>query len=303
MTTPTTIAEGAGRLQLPPTGRVGIIAGGGKLPMDVADGLGKQGHKPFILMVQGEALPESGLGQFEHQVLPLENIGSLVGILKRHGITHVVLAGEIKRRPRLGAMRFNFGLLAVVPLVISALARGDDGLLKIVVRGLETRGFTVVGAHQIVPNLTASEGAMTRVAPSKADWKDIDAAYRAAIAIGVLDIGQGAVAIGGRGIALEGIEGTDGLLARVKELRGHGRLAGKTGGVLVKCAKPGQELRVDLPSIGVQTVEGAYAAGLAGIAVEAGRSLILDSAMVVAKADALGLFVVGLPPKERTHDV
>lgn len=297
--TPTTTAEGVGRLQLPPNARVGIIAGGGKLPIDVANGLSELGRKPFILMVQGEASPESALGQFEHEVLALENLGSLVGILKRRGVTHVVLAGEIKRRPRLGGMRFNLGLLAIVPLVISALARGDDGLLKVVVRGLEARGFTVVGAHQIVPNLTASEGALTRLAPSKADWKDIEAAHEAAIAIGTLDIGQGAVAIGGRAIALEGIEGTDGLLARVKELRGHGRLAGKTGGVLVKCAKPGQELRVDLPSIGVQTVEGAHAAGLAGIAVEAGRSLILDAAEVIARADALGLFVVGLAGKER----
>ena len=83
-------------------------------------------------------------------------------------------------------------------------------------------------------------------------------------------------------------------------MRGHGRLAGKTGGVLVKCAKPEQELRVDLPSIGLQTVEGAHAAGLAGIAVEAGRSLILDSAAVIARADALGLFVYGLPPRGGT---
>ncbi|MFD9897205.1 LpxI family protein [Mesorhizobium sp. NPDC059025] len=299
MTTPTTTAEGGGRLQLPPDARVGIIAGGGRLPTDVANGLGEQGHKPFVLMVQGEALPESALGKFEHEVLSLENIGSLVGILRRRGITHVVLAGEIRRRPRLGAMRFNLGLLAIVPLVISALARGDDGLLKVVVRGLEARGFTVVGAHQIVPDLTATEGALTRLAPSTADWKDIEAAHEAAIAIGMLDIGQGAVAVGGRAIALEGIEGTDGLLARVRELRGHGRLAGKKGGVLVKCAKPGQELRVDLPSIGLQTVEGAHAAGLAGIAVEAGRSLVLDSSAVIAKADALGLFVVGLPAKER----
>ena len=298
MTTPTTKAEGAGRLQLPPGSKVGIIAGGGKLPIDVANGLTDQGHKPFILMVQGEAFPESQLGQFEHEVLSLESIGSLVGILKRRGVTHIVLAGEIKRRPRLGAMRFNLGLLSIVPLVISALARGDDGLLKVVVRGLEARGFTVVGAHQIVPTLTAGEGTLTRLAPSKADWKDIKAAHEAAIAIGVLDIGQGAVAIGGRAIALEGIEGTDGLLARVKDLRGHGRLAGKTGGALVKCAKPDQELRVDLPSIGVQTVEGAHAAGLAGIAVEAGRSLILDSATVISRADALGLFVIGLPAKE-----
>ncbi|MBN9236244.1 MULTISPECIES: LpxI family protein [Phyllobacteriaceae] len=297
MTTPKTTPEGAGRLRLAAGAKVGIIAGGGRLPLDVADGLVAQGLAPFVLMVEGEASPTGGLGRFEHEVLAIESLGSLVGILRRHGVTHVVLAGEIRRRPRLSAMRFNFGLLAVVPLVISALARGDDGLLKVVVRGLEARGFTVLGAHQIVPDLTTSEGSLTRTVPGKADWRDIEAAREAAVAIGALDIGQGAVAIGGRAIALEGIEGTDGLLERVKALRGHGRLAGKTGGVLVKCAKPEQELRVDLPSIGLQTVEGAHAAGLAGIAVEAGRSLILDSAAVIARADALGLFVYGLPPR------
>ncbi|MGO4562198.1 UDP-2,3-diacylglucosamine diphosphatase LpxI domain-containing protein [Rhizobiales bacterium 3FA27D7] len=300
MTTPKTTPEGAGRLRLAAGAKVGIIAGGGRLPLDVADGLVAQGLAPFVLMVEGEASPTGGLGRFEHEVLAIESLGSLVGILRRHGVTHVVLAGEIRRRPRLSAMRFNFGLLAVVPLVISALARGDDGLLKVVVRGLEARGFTVLGAHQIVPDLTTSEGSLTRTVPGKADWRDIEAAREAAVAIGALDIGQGAVAIGGRAIALEGIEGTDGLLERVKALRGHGRLAGKTGGVLVKCAKPEQELRVDLPSIGLQTVEGAHAAGLAGIAVEAGRSLILDSAAVIARADALGLFVYGLPPRGGT---
>lgn len=297
MTTPKTTPEGAGRLRLAAGAKVGIIAGGGRLPLDVADGLVAQGLAPFVLMVEGEASPTGGLGRFEHEVLAIESLGSLVGILRRHGVTHVVLAGEIRRRPRLSAMRFNFGLLAIVPLVVSALARGDDGLLKVVIRGLEARGFTVLGAHQIVPDLTTSEGSLTRTVPGKSDWRDIEAAREAAVAIGALDIGQGAVAIGGRAIALEGIEGTDGLLERVKTLRGHGRLAGKSGGVLVKCAKPEQELRVDLPSIGLQTVESAHAAGLAGIAVEAGRSLILDSAAVIARADVLGLFVYGLPPR------
>jgi UDP-2,3-diacylglucosamine hydrolase len=102
-----------------------------------------------------------------------------------------------------------------------------------------------------------------------------------------------AVAVGGRAIALEDIEGTDGLLQRAKALRSHGRLAGKTGGVLVKCVKPGQELRVDLPTIGPQTVTAAHAAGLSGIAVEAECSLVLEAAETVRRADALGLFVLG----------
>ncbi len=302
MTMPTTKSEQAGRLRLEAGARVGIIAGGGKLPIEVADALAGQGHSPFVLIVEGEADPRAGLAGHEHETLALENIGSLVGVLRRHRVTHVVLAGEIRRRPRLGAMRLNAGLLAVVPLVVSALAHGDDGLLKVVVRGLEARGFKVVGAHQVVPELVASEGLWTKTSPQKADWRDIEAARAAAEAIGGLDIGQGAVAVGGRAIALEGIEGTDAMLERVRDLRGHGRLAGKARGVLVKCAKPGQELRADMPAVGPQTVEGAHAAGLAGIAVEAGCSLVLDGPEMIARADRLGLFMLGLPPKEKRHD-
>jgi DUF1009 family protein len=276
---------------------VGIIAGGGALPAEVARGLAAQGLEPFVLIVEGEISSEAVLASFPHETLALEKVGSLVGVLRRHGVTHVVLAGEIKRRPRLAAMRITPGLLAIVPLLVAALARGDDGLLKIVVRGLEARGFAVLGAHQVVPDLIAAEGALTRKAPSAADRRDLEAAYEAARAIGALDIGQGAVAIGGRAIALEGIEGTNGLLERVRELRGHGRLAGKTGGVLVKCAKPGQELRADMPAIGPQTVELAHAAGLAGIGVEAGRSLVMEGPEMVTRADALGLFIVGLPAR------
>ncbi|RVD62782.1 LpxI family protein, partial [Mesorhizobium sp. M4A.F.Ca.ET.029.04.2.1] len=129
---------------------------------------------------------------------------------------------------------------------------------------LEKRGIKVVGAHEIVPELLAGKGPLTQAEPSKADWRDIEAARVAAKAIGALDIGQAAIAIGGRAIALEGIEGTNGLLERTRQLRDHGRLAGKTRGVLVKCAKPGQELRADLPTIGPRTVEAAQEAGLAG---------------------------------------
>jgi DUF1009 family protein len=288
-------------LDLPPDARVGIIAGGGSLPIEVAAGVAETGHTPVIILVEGEADPQSALATYEHESLALEDIGSLAALLRRRRISHLVLAGEIKRRPRLVDLRLNLGLLAVIPSVAMALARGDDGLLKILTRGLEARGIKVVGAHEVVPRLVATEGALARAVPKKSDWRDIDAAYAAAKAIGALDIGQAAIAIGGRVIALEGVEGTAGLLERTGLLRGHGRLAGKTRGVLVKCAKPGQELRADLPSIGPQTVEAAHAAGLAGIAVEAGRSLILEGPVVVARANALGLFVIGLPVEEPAH--
>lgn len=259
--------------------------------------MGDRGENPFLLLIEGEVEASSPLRAFPHETLALEDVGSLLGILKRHGVGRLVLAGEIRRRPKLSAMRVNPGLLGWLPSVVVGLAKGDDGLLRLLMRRLERKGIRVVGAHEIVPELLAVEGVMTKAAPSSADWRDIEAARAAAEAIGVLDIGQGAVAVGSRVIALEGIEGTNGLLERVKELRGHGRLAGKAGGVLVKCAKPGQELRADLPTIGPQTIKLAHAAGLAGIGIEAGRSLVMDGPGVVADADALGLFVIGLPAK------
>ena len=288
-------------LDLSPDARVGIIAGGGSLPVEVAAGSAGQGYPPFIVLMEGEADRLSELCQYEHETLALEAIGSLIPLLKRHRITHLVLAGEIKRRPRLTHLRPSLSLLAVIPIVVMALARGDDGLLKVVARGLEARGIKVMGAHEIVPSLVAAEGVLTKAVPQKSDWRDIEAGFAAAKAIGALDIGQAAIAVGGRTIALEGIEGTAGLLDRARLLRGHGRIAGKTRGVLVKCAKPGQELRADLPSIGPQTVESAHAAGLAGIAVEAGRSLILEGPATLARANELGLFIVGLAAAEPTH--
>ena len=183
-------------------------------------------------------------------------------------------------------MRPSLALLGVLPRLVSSLAKGDNALLKAIVGLIEESGVKVVGAHEIVPDLLAGEGVMTRAKPTAADRSDLAAAFAAAKAIGALDIGQAAVAIGGRVIALEGIEGTDGLLARTVSCATHGRLAGKKRGVLVKCAKPGQELRADMPAIGPQTVTAAHAAGLAGIGVEAGRSLILDYETVSRRADA-----------------
>ncbi|RRH99249.1 LpxI family protein [Mesorhizobium tamadayense] len=286
------------RLALAPGSRVGIIAGGGSLPVEVAEGLVRQGHPPFIILAEDEVDREADFAGYEQATLALEDIGLLLPLLKRQGISHLVLAGEIRRRPRLTKIRPTLGLLAIIPSVIMGLARGDDGLLKVLTRVLEKRGVTVVGAHEIVPELTAGEGTLTTKEPKQSDWRDIEAGRAAAKAIGALDIGQAAIAIGGRVIALEGIEGTKGLLERTRELRGHGRLAGRTRGVLVKCTKPGQELRADLPSIGPQTVEAAHDAGLAGIAVEAGRSLILEGPETLSRANALGLFIVGFPATE-----
>jgi UDP-2,3-diacylglucosamine hydrolase len=274
--------------------RVAIVAGSGRLPVNVAAGLKAAGHPPFVVLVGSEAGDADELKTHDHATLELEQMAGLIALLKRNRITHVVLAGGIGRRPQLTKVRPSLALLAVLPRMLAGLARGDNALLKTIVGLIERAGLKVVGAHQIVPDLVAGEGVMTKARPTTADRKDLAAAFAAAKAIGALDIGQAAIAIGGRAIALEGVEGTDGLLARTRELRSHGRLAGKQRGVIVKCAKPNQELRADMPAIGPLTVAAAHEAGLAGIGVEAGRSLILDYEAVCADADALGLFVIGL---------
>ena len=289
-----TTVDRSGRIHLKAGDRVGIVAGSDRLPIDVAESLEKSGHSPFVVILKGEADPRSALGSYEHEELELEDFAALASVLKRHGVTHVVLAGGVGRRPKLGSLKPSLALLSLIPKAVAALVRGDDGILRAVAGVLEDRGMKLVGAHELVPDLLACEGPMTRLSPRKADWRDLDSALAAARAIGALDIGQGAVSIGGRAIALEGIEGTDAMLERVASLRTHGRIAGKTRGVLVKCAKPGQELRLDLPTIGPATVEAAHAAGLAGIGVEAQKTLVLEYAAMVERADALGLFVIGL---------
>lgn len=289
-TEPSTAADEAGQ------GRIAVIAGGGALPVAVVRTLVARGDAPLVAVVEGEA-DDADYGGAERFSVSVEDLGPLLSRLRKERIGRVVLAGLIERRPRLLSIRWSFRLLAGLPRAAAGLLSGDDGLLRAVIGMMEANGIAVVGAHEIVPDLLTPEGVMTRARPSVSDQRDIEAAATAARAIGRLDIGQAAIAIGGRAVALEGIEGTDGLLARTAQMRGHGRLAGKAGGVLVKCCKPQQDRRADLPAIGPQTIEGAKAAGLAGIALDAGASFILDFSQTVAFADREGLFVVGLKPE------
>jgi len=275
--------------------RVAIVAGSGLLPKEVAAGLVRAGHRPLIVVIDGEAEFREQPSSYDLMHVAPEGLGRVPAMLRRRGVTHLVLAGGVAKRPPLHTLRFSPKILLYLPRLVAGYARGDDGLLRAIVGFINSYGIELVGAHEVVPELLAPEGVLTRAAPTSGDERDISAAIAGARAIGLLDIGQAAVAIGGRTIALEDIDGTDGLLQRARALRSHGRLAGKKRGVLVKCAKPGQELRVDLPTIGPQTVRDAHAAGLAGVAVEAERSLILQCRETVRLADELGLFLLGFP--------
>ncbi|MFC5583503.1 LpxI family protein [Nitratireductor kimnyeongensis] len=288
---------------LPESARVAVVAGSGALPRDVVRTLVKGGHRPIVIAIEGEAdwLDGANVAEFELWPAPAERLALFLPKLQRAGVTHLVLAGGVSRRPPILKVRLGWDVFRALPKLVAAYAKGDDGLLRAVIAHIESKGIRVLGAHEIAPELLAPEGIMTRTKPKASDKKDLEAAYAAARMIGALDIGQAAIAVGGRAVALEGIEGTAGLLDRMRGLRDHGRLAGKSRGAIVKCVKPEQEERADMPTIGPDTIRAAHAAGLAGVGVEAGRSLILDYATTVELADKHGLFVIGLDP-EANHE-
>jgi UDP-2,3-diacylglucosamine hydrolase len=274
-------------------GRLAIIAGGGMLPHHVAEAAQARGEKPYIIALSNE----TGLdwSDFDHQFLGIGNFKAISAVFRAEGIDRVVLSGAVRRRPEWRDIKPTLKTLAKVPGVLKTLlSGGDDAVLKMAIELIEASGARVIGVQDIIPELLAETGPLGAIEPNRDDWKDIEVAAAAAVALGKLDVGQGAVAVGGRVVALEGPEGTDAMLYRVAALRTEGRISTRRRGVLVKLCKPQQDLRADLPSIGASTIEGARAAGLAGIAVEAGRALVLERSQMIPQADEADIFVTGI---------
>ena len=266
-----------------PQGRVAIIAGNGKLPLAVANALKKNNEAPFLIPLRGEADP--ALYEFEHCEISIVEFAKLVRAMKSANVKNVVLAGGVKSRPHLSDLRLDGPTLRALTRVFFALAQGDDALLRAFIKVLESYGFHVLGAHEVVPELLApSPSLLSRNVPTAIDEKNMQLALEAARMLGKLDVGQGAVAVGGRVVALEGAEGTDNMIGRIALMRQERRIP-KHGGVLVKCVKPNQEKRADLPTIGPDTIEQAYQAGLTGVAIEAGSSFILELEKTIEVAD------------------
>jgi UDP-2,3-diacylglucosamine hydrolase len=267
--------------------RLGVIAGSGVLPRLVIAACRDQERQVYVAAIAGSCEAATA-AECEHGWFDIAAVGRIVEALRQHGCGEVVLAGPVSR-PDLSQLRPDWQGLRLLPRVARAYMQGDDALLRTLVEFLEEEGFRVLGADQVIADLVAPAGPLGRIAPADDDRADIDCGLRAARDIGARDIGQGAVARGGRVLAVEAADGTDAMLRRCAEIAPPGR-----GGVLVKAAKPGQERRVDLPTIGVATVAGAVAARLKGIAVEAGAALVIDRAAVARAADEAGLFVVGI---------
>lgn len=274
--------------------KLGLIAGGGSLPVEIAEHCRRSGRPLFVIRLKGFA--GAGLEPFTGAEVGLAELGKCFKALKRAGCEAVCLAGQVAR-PDFTALMPDLRGLAALPAAIAAARKGDDALLRMLVGEFEKEGFAVEGAHEVMDDLGLAEGTLGAVQPSQETTADIVQAMEVARAIGRLDAGQAAVVCRGLVLALEAAEGTDALLARVAEL--PEALRGRPGapmGVLAKAPKPIQERRVDLPTIGPATVEAVARAGLAGIVGEAGHLLVLDRETVIRLADELGIFVVGLAP-------
>ena len=279
--------------------KLGILAGGGRLPADIIDICQRTGRSFYVIAFEGQA--DHGLyDRVPHACIRLGAGGKTLKTLRENSVEEIVFAGSI-RRPGLAQLRPD--LWGIRFLARSgAMALGDDGMLTTLVRTLEEKeGFRVVGIEDIAQELLAPEGVIGSITPSDNTRGDIRLAVAAALELGDKDIGQAAVARNGAVIGLEDAAGTDALLHRISVLPDAGRHDDRQG-VLAKVAKPQQERRADLPTIGVTTVENAARAGLAGIVVEAAGAIILEREKVAATADQLGLFVLGIHTEEAPAD-
>ncbi len=273
---------------------VGLIAAGGVMPFAVADSLIARGISPVVFALKGACDPRA-VERFRHHWISVGQIGRAVRLFRSENCRDLVFIGTLVR-PALSEIRLDWGTLRVLARLWAAFRGGDDHLLSGIGRILEQDGFRMVGIKDVAPDLLVPEGCLTRTAPDENVAADIARGRDVLRALSPFDIGQAAIVIDGHVVAVEDIEGTDGLLARVALLRQQGRIRAKVPrGVLVKAPKSGQDLRFDLPTIGPRTVEGAVKAGLAGIAVVAGNTIVVDPQVMIETADAAGLFVTGLP--------
>jgi len=272
---------------------IGLIAAGGVMPFAVADSLLARGIQPVLFALKGACDPVA-VERFRHHWISVGQVGRAMKLFRAENCRDLVFIGTLVR-PALSEIRLDWVTLRVLGRVWAAYRGGDDHLLSGIGRILEQDGFRMVGIKDVAPDLLVPEGCLTRTRPDENAAADIARGREVLRALSPFDIGQAAIVIDGHVVGVEDIEGTDGLLARVARLRKEGRIRAKAGrGVLVKAPKSGQDLRFDLPTVGPRTVEGAAAAELAGIAVVAGNTIVVEPQAMIEKADAAALFVTGL---------
>lgn len=266
--------------------KLGVIAGSGGLPREIIVAAKQKGWDCFVVGFVDQTDPET-LAAAPSMQTHLGAAGKIIDRLHAEGVTDLVMAGGI-RRPSLLQIRPDW-LTAKFLAQVGIRALGDDGLLRAIIRSVEEQGFNFLSIPQILGELVFPEGLLSERSPDAAAEEDIRHGLEVARILGKADVGQAVVVQQGLVLGVEAIEGTDALLARCKDLARP-----VEGGVLVKIKKPNQEERADLPAIGPRTVENAAAAGLRGIAVQAGGALLIERGKTVGLANKHKLFLIGM---------
>jgi DUF1009 family protein len=274
-----------------------LICGAGTVPFAVAEAVRRRGRPVVLFPLRGWA-DAAAVAAYPHHWVALGQFGRFCRLARLERCRDVVFVGGLIR-PSLAQLRPDWETLRRMPRIIRAFRGGDDHLLSGIGRIFESAGFRMIGAHEAAPDITAPPGALGRLGPTAAAEDDIARGFALLAATSAYDIGQAAVISGRHVLAIEAAEGTDAMLDRVAALRETGRIRLPAGaGVLVKAPKRRQDRRFDLPSIGPGTVMRAAKAGLAGIAVIAGATIVAEPQELIEAADRAGLFVVGCPDME-----
>src|SRR5271170_707171 len=272
---------------------VAIICGGGSFPGAVAEAIVRRGRRPVMFAVRGWADPKV-VERYAHHWIAIGQAGRFFRLARAENCPEALFIGTMLRPP-LAQIRLDWLSIRLMPRVIGFFRGGDDRLLSGLASLFEENGVRIIGVSDVAPEIVAPEGVLGGHAPSPRDRADIARALAVIAALGPFDVGQAVVVADGHVLGVEAAEGTDNLLARIADLRRQRRVTTPVGvGVLVKAPKPGQDRRFDLPAIGPQTVENVARAGLAGLAVTAGSTLIAAPMELIAAADRANIFLVGV---------
>lgn len=269
-----------------PVVRLGLLAGGGRVPEEIAEAAVARGWQVHVVGIDGEV--DAAFAGLPVTRVNWGQIGRMTRAFRENGCTHLVIVGRVSR-PDMAKLKPDFGLVRAIPSILRIMASGgDDGVLRGVIRFFEGHGLTVIGPADVAPELAIGAGPIGTRSPSADDEIDIAKGLSIVRLLGAFDVGQSVVVRSGDIIAIEGAEGTDRMLSRVAVTGSAAR------GVLVKRPKPQQDMRVDMPVIGPDTISNSARAGLAGVAVLAGQVLITQRQDVIARAEQQGLFVAGV---------
>lgn len=268
--------------------RLGLIAGNGRFPFLVLEAARLQGHDVTVIAAKEETFPELAEAAERHGAtlhwISLGQLGTCISIMKAAGVTHAVMAGQVKH-----TKIFSGGIVpdwTFMTVLTKLRSRNTDGLIGAVAEVLRDKGIELIDSTGLLRPLLAKPGALTQREPTEEEQKSFEFGYRMADAIAALDIGQTVAVKHQAVVAVEAMEGTDAVIARAGQLAGPGVC-------VVKVAKPKQDMRFDVPVIGIATVQAMRSAGATALSIDAGRTLVLDGDSVFASANEAGIAIVG----------